>query len=113
MRTGPSQFWLVGPETDDLPAKLHGLCAVTPLSHGRTRIAIAGTPARAVLSTGIALDFHPSAFTPGMFAMTGVHHMPVLVHCTGDDAFDIYALRTFALTVWEWLTDAGLQFAED
>jgi sarcosine oxidase subunit gamma len=110
-RTGPVQFWFVGPANDDLAAKLGSLCIVTPLSHSRTRIALEGEPARAVLAKGIALDFHGDAFTPGMFAMTGLHHTPVLVHCVAQDRFDLYALRTFAVTVWEWLADAALEFA--
>ncbi|MBI2720469.1 MAG: hypothetical protein HY245_16015 [Rhizobiales bacterium] len=111
LRVGPRQFWLVGPETDDLATKLMGVCAATPLSHSRTRIFLEGAPARAVLAKGMALDFHESAFTPGGFAMTGVHHMPLLVHCVSADRFDLYAMRTFAMSVWDWLADAALEFA--
>jgi sarcosine oxidase gamma subunit len=42
--------------------------------------------------------------------MTGIHHTPVLVHCTNENRFEIYALRTFALSVHDWLTDAALEF---
>src|SRR5690349_20512707 len=45
-RIGPTQFWIVGPETDDAAARLQGQCAVTPLSSGRVRIALEGAPAR-------------------------------------------------------------------
>ena len=72
-RTAPRQFWLVGPEKDDIAQKLAGKCIVTPLSHSRTRILIEGPAARAVLAKGMALDFHESVFKPGMFAMTGLH----------------------------------------
>jgi len=112
MRVGPRQFWFVGAEGDELADKLTGLCAVTSLSHSRTRIFLEGAPARDVLAKGIPLDFHENAFKPGMFAMTGLHHTPVLVHCTGRDRFELYALRTFAVTVWDWLTDAALEFAD-
>lgn len=112
MRVGPEQFWFVGPEEDDdFAAKLGSRCAVTPLSHSRTRIFIEGRPARQVLAKGIPLDFHASVFTPGMFAMTGLHHTPVLVHCVTDNRFDLYAMRTFAVSLWDWLTDAALEFA--
>ncbi len=111
MRTGPKQFWFIGAEDDDLAEKLTGLCTVTPLSHSRTRIFLEGAPARDILAKGIPLDFHESAFKPGMFAMTGLHHTPVLVHCLSRDRFELYALRTFALSVWDWLTDAALEFA--
>ncbi len=92
--------------------KLNDVAILTPLSHSRTRIFIEGVPARDVLSKGIPLDFHPTVFKPGMFAMTGIHHTPVLVHCVSDHRFEIYALRTFALSVYDWLTDAALEFVE-
>ncbi len=110
MRVGPQHFWFVGPEEDDLAVKLGGLCAVTPLSHSRTRFFLKGAPARDVLAKGIPLDFHKSAFKPDQFAMTGLHHTPVLVHCVGGNRFELYALRTFAVTVWEWLADAALEY---
>lgn len=109
-RTAPLQFWLVGPEGDDVAQRLAGACIVTPLSHSRTRIFIEGPAAREVLAKGIALDFHETVFTPGMFALTGLHHTPVLVHCTAPHRFELYAMRTFAANVWEWLEDAALEF---
>ena len=112
MRTGENQFWIIGPENDDIAEKLQDIATLTSLSHSRTRIFIEGAPARDVLSKGIPLDFHPSAFKPGTFAMTGLHHTPVLVHCVSDNRFEIYALRTFALSVYDWLMDAALEFAE-
>ena len=110
MRTGEIQFWIIGPENDAIATKLDGVAILTSLSHSRTRIFIDGAPARDVLAKGIPLDFHPAVFKPGMFAMTGVHHTPVLVHCVSDSRFEIYALRTFALSVYDWLTDAALEY---
>ena len=112
MRIGPAQFWIIAPDTDDIAGQLQGLCAVTPLSHGRTRIRLDGTPARDVLAKLMPLDFHGLVFTPGTFAMTGIHHTPVTVHCLSENRFDLYVLRTFALNVWEIITDAGLEFAK-
>ena len=112
MRVGPRQFWLIGGEHDDLTPKLAKFCAITPLSHSRTRILLEGAPARAVLAKGIPLDWHESVFAPGTFALTGLHHMPVMVHCTAPQRFHLYAMRTFALCVWEWLADAALEFAD-
>jgi heterotetrameric sarcosine oxidase gamma subunit len=109
-RTGPQSFWFVGPESDDLAAKLAGKAIVTPLSSSRTRISIEGRAARDVLRKGIPIDLHESVFTPGKFAMTGVHHTPVLLHCTAEQRFELYAMRTFALNLWEWLEDAALEF---
>ncbi len=110
MRIGPAQFWIIAPETDDLAAKLVGTCAVTSLSNSRVRIRLDGAPARDVLSKLMPVDFHPTVFTPGTFAMTGVHHTPVTVHCVADSVFDLYVLRTFALNVWEVISDAALEY---
>ena len=112
-RIGPAQFWIVGPEKDELPARLNGLCAVTPLSHSRTRIALSGAPARAVLAKLIPVDLHETVFTPGSVALTGIHHTPATVHCTGENGFDVYAMRTFALNLWEVITDAARVFSSN
>src|SRR5262245_17180789 len=45
-RTAPLQFWLVGPEGDDVGRRLAGTCVVTPLSHSRTRMFVEGAAAR-------------------------------------------------------------------
>jgi len=63
LRTGPEQFWILGPAADDLAARLQGaidpsIGAVTPLSHSRTRIIVEGAPARELLIQGIPLDLH-------------------------------------------------------
>jgi len=110
-RIGPAQFWIVGPETDDVAAKLHGQCAVTPLTSSRVRIALDGAPARDVLAQLMPADWHASVFTPGSVALTGLHHTPVTVHCTDENAFDIYVMRTFALDVWDAVTDAARAYA--
>ena len=112
LRVGPSQFWVIGAADDDIAAALSGLGAVTPLTHSRTRIALAGVPAREVLAKLVPLDFHSKTFGPGNFAMTGLHHTPVLVHCTGKASFDVYALRTFAMSVWEAIADAALEHSD-
>lgn len=102
LRVGVEQFWIVGPE-----AKLPATILQTPLSSSRCRIELQGKNARHVLSRCAQLDFHESQFRTGHFAMTGIHHTPVLIHCIGENQFHLYALRTFARTVWEWVTDAA------
>jgi len=101
MRVSPSQVWVLG----ELPRTI-GL-HVTPLSSSRTRIAAEGEKARALLSACSAVDFDASTFKSGHFVMTGIHHTPVLIHCRKPNQFHIYAMRSFALSVWEWLVDAA------
>ena len=105
-KVGPTQYWLLNGEVSPTTG-----CYLTPLSSGRTCIAIEGEPARDLLAKCAALDFHPGSFKPGHFAMTGIHHTPVLIQCVAENRFELYVLRTFALDIWEWLSDAALEHA--
>ncbi len=105
-KVSPTQYWLLNGEVSPTVG-----CYLTPLSSGRTVIAIEGEPARDLLAKCAALDFHRSEFKPGTFALTGIHHTPVLIHCVVENRFELYVLRTFALNIWEWLCDAGLEYA--
>jgi heterotetrameric sarcosine oxidase gamma subunit len=113
LKTGPAQFWILGSEEHDLTAQLRAavapaIGAVTPLSHSRARIAVEGEGARVLLAKGIALDLHPEVFRVEHFALTGLHHTPVLLLRSAEDRYEIFALRTFALSVWDWLIDAAM-----
>jgi heterotetrameric sarcosine oxidase gamma subunit len=99
-RIGPRQIWLL----DGTIEPATGIF-ITPLSSSRTRIMLEGAAAREVLAACAAIDFGSHAFQPGQFAMTGIHHTPVLIHCAGTNAFHVYAMRTFARAVWDWLVD--------
>jgi heterotetrameric sarcosine oxidase gamma subunit len=118
LKTGPEQFWILGPAADDIAARLQAavdpaIGAVTPLSHSRTRILVEGAPARDLLAKGIPLDLQSEAFRPGRFALTGLHHTPVLLLHSAQNRYEIFAMRTFALSVWEWLADAALPWGYD
>jgi methylglutamate dehydrogenase subunit D len=104
MRVSPTQIWSLN-ETVEAPN-----CFITPLSSSRTRIEISGAPARDVLAKCAAIDFHKDEFRPGTFVMTGIHHVPVLIHCVAGEIFHLYVLRTFALSIWDHVTDAALEF---
>jgi methylglutamate dehydrogenase subunit D len=105
LKTAPQQFWIVGSgdQKFDVPVD----CFATSLTSSRFRICLDGVPAREVLAKCAAIDFHPQAFKPQQFAMTGIHHIPVLIHCIAADTFHTYTSRTFALHLWEVLVDAG------
>jgi sarcosine oxidase subunit gamma len=118
LKTGPEQFWIIAGDGQDLIPALQS--AITPatgsltsLSHSRTCIVIEGPHVRDVLAMGVALDFHPDAFRPNCFALTGLHQTPILIHRSGESRYELYAMRTFAIWVWERLTDAALPFGYD
>ncbi|MFZ1904752.1 MAG: sarcosine oxidase subunit gamma family protein [Steroidobacteraceae bacterium] len=115
LKTGPEQFWIITRASEDLTtafeaAVTYDIGTVTPLSHSRTCIFVEGLSARELLATGIALDLHPAAFQLDSFALTGLHHTPILIHRSGDNRYELYVMRTFALWAWEWLTDAALPY---
>ena len=100
-RTAPHQVLVIGPELETR------LCMATPLSSGRCRIEITGPKARALLSACAAIDFSPRAFGQNAYVMTGIHHMPVLIHALSDEVFHLYGHRSFAQSLWDWLVDAA------
>ena len=103
-RISPTQIWSLN-EPIAAPN-----CFVTPLSSSRTRIEISGSPARDVLAKCAAIDFHKNEFKAGTFAQTGIHHVPVFIHCVASEIFHLYVMRTFALSIWDYVTDAALEF---
>jgi sarcosine oxidase subunit gamma len=109
-RVGPKQVWIAGGPGYQLPKDLALAHAAISMSHSRVRLLIEGSAARDLLSKGIALDFHSSAFEPGQFALTGLDHTPVLVLCNGAESFHLFSLSTFAVSVWDWLMDAALEY---
>jgi methylglutamate dehydrogenase subunit D len=103
-RISPTQIWVLGEAISG--DKIY----TTPLSSSRTRITLAGENGRTVLAKLAFIDFHQKAFKPSMFAQTGIHHTPVLIHCVDENTFHIYAMRSFAMSVWDAVTDAALEF---
>jgi len=116
LRTGPEQIWFVAPEgraglepalrADVAP----GSGVVTSLSHSRSRIFIEGARVRDTLAKEIAVDLDPNVFGVDRFVLTGFDHTPILLHRTGAERYEVYVMRTFALTVWGRLTDMALEF---
>jgi len=113
--TGSGRWLVVEPESRDLAKLLAERCApevaaVTDLSHARTVIRTAGKAARAVLAKLCTLDFDPPAFPAGTCAQTQLGQIGALTDCRAADAFDIAVYRGFAVSAWEMLTDAALEF---
>jgi sarcosine oxidase subunit gamma len=96
---------------EQIPAPLG---AVTDLSHARIAIRVTGPKAAWVLAKGLALDLHPAAFPPLKVAQSAVHEVGVIVRrlssgSSGNDSFDLYVYRGFALSFWDWLTEAAAE----
>lgn len=100
-RTAPDRLLLEG--CGDLTAHGSAELMVLDLGHARTVITLEGPAARDLLSQVIAIDFTAGAFDAGEFLQTGIHHVGVLIHCTGSNRFEILVPCTWAETIWEVL----------
>lgn len=79
------------------------------LSHSRTIIRIKGPRARDLLNRGLSTDLRAGSFPDGSFAGGAIHLVGVnLHHC--DGGFDLYIPRSFAVTLWEFLTETAAQW---
>jgi methylglutamate dehydrogenase subunit D len=111
-RTAPDAWWVVTPQPQVISQLASAVPVtagtVTSLSHSRVCLAVDGPDARAVLAGGISVDLHPHSFAVGAFAQTALHHTGVLLERRAQDRYELYVLRTFALSTWEWLLDAAL-----
>lgn len=82
---------------------------VTDLSHARFRIRVQGPKARDILQSGIAIDLRDAAFPQGHSAPVAFRDIAVVLHAEGNETFDLYVFRSYALSLWEWLADAARQ----
>ena len=98
-RIAPDKLLLEG--ADDLTSHTAADLMVLDLGHARAAITLEGAAARDLLAQLIAIDTAPSAFGPGEFLQTGIHHVGVLIHCTGENSFDILVPGTWSETVWD------------
>lgn len=116
--TGPGCWLLVASGRDgeawerELGEALAGQgAALNDLSHGRCVIRIAGSAARDVLAAGCALDTDACAFHAGSCRATNLGPFAVVIHALGSaDGFDVYLMRSFAQSAWEWLLEAAAEY---
>ncbi len=112
---GPGQYLAVSSRRHEqqLSAALNealagtGACAVD-VSHARTLLRLAGPASRDLLAKGCPLDLDVMA--SGDCAPTVVSHFNVLLHCDGEDAFELWVTRSFAQSFLEWLLHAGAEY---
>jgi sarcosine oxidase subunit gamma len=112
---GPYKWWII--ETDrrslaeSIARELGDGAAVTAQGHGRSCVRLSGLSARDLLAKGCTLDFHPGKFSAGHCAQTNLGHVNALIMCIDDEpTFDLFVMRSFAVSFWEWMTDAAQEF---
>jgi sarcosine oxidase subunit gamma len=113
--TGPGRWLVVELESRDLASLLAQHCpgdvaAITDLSHARTALRVEGRRVRLLLAKLCTLDVDPAVFPPGSCAQTQFGQIGVLLHCREEHGFDMFMFRGFAVTAWEVVVDAALEF---
>lgn len=84
--------------------------AVVDLSHARIVLRIAGEHSRDLLARGCSLDLHPRKFAAGECAQSLLGQVSVLLHRREAETFDLFVARSYAVSVWDWLTGAAAGF---
>jgi heterotetrameric sarcosine oxidase gamma subunit len=107
---GPSIWLFVGEPPVPLTFLDQAFDVALDVSDGWTRLVVSGRRSTELLAKGCALDFHPSRFPPGSCAATGFARMRVIVWRSLDARFDLFVGRSYALSLWDWLAEAALEF---
>jgi sarcosine oxidase subunit gamma len=107
---GPSIWLFVGEPPTAGSSFGEAFDAAVDVSDGWTRLVVNGKRSTELLAKGCALDFHPSRFPPGSCAATGFARMRTIVWRSLDARFDLLVGRSYALSFWDWLAEAALEF---
>ena len=107
---GPDE-WLIrtedGEETSlaaEMRARARGRhVAITVVSDAYVVYRVQGRDSREVLCQGTGIDLHPSVFPPGRCVRTVYGKSTVILHYSGDGCYEIYAWRSYARYLGEYL----------
>ena len=82
-----------------------------PMLDLRAQFELAGPHAEDVLRKGCAIDLHSRAFAAGDCALTSLARVRVaLRQCDESPVYQLYVERSYAPYLWDWLTDAMMEF---
>jgi heterotetrameric sarcosine oxidase gamma subunit len=116
--TGPGEWLLVSPPIG--AARLHNVLAPELTTHGLALVdltdglavfEVSGSAVREVLAKSCGLDLDRLRFRAGQCARTRFAQIPVVIDCTQDSGiFELYAPRSYAHYLKDWLLDAAVGF---
>ncbi|EKE17303.1 MAG: Sarcosine oxidase, partial [uncultured bacterium] len=114
---GPNRWYVLSPYQNGkaTEAKLRAMesnktIAITDVSHAWNVIRLNGRHARDVLAKLCSIDLHPSTFKVGSCAQTELRGLYIVLHATNFENFEIFVMRSFLLTIWDWLQDAAAEY---
>ncbi len=88
-----------------------GHAAVTEVGEALTVIGLGGRRACDLLAKGCTIDLHPRAFGAGQCVNTLLAKAQVTLHQIDDaPTYSLYVQRSFAVYLWRWILDAGLEY---
>lgn len=116
--TGPGHWLITCPEAQRpglearLRTALEGMTgALTDVGAGFAVLNLSGPAAADVLAQGCTIDLDPAVFPEGACAMTALARMRVVIHrMPRAGGYDVYVARSFAGSLWQWVTVAALEF---
>lgn len=114
---GPGE-WLVVSESvaaDTIARQLSDLgsarASFVDQSDGRVVLRIHGPKVRGILAKCTALDMHPDLFEIGQSTNCQICHVAANLARTGQDAFEIIVMRSFAGFLFDEMREMGREFA--
>jgi heterotetrameric sarcosine oxidase gamma subunit len=105
---GPMEWLLIEHSINDLRRRLkegdpRTFARLTDVSGAFTSFSIRGAYARIVLASDIGAPLAVSTAEPGHYARTRLGQIDVILHCTGENAFEVHVDRSLADNFESWL----------
>lgn len=115
LKLGPNEWLLVAtPEKPWSETMAVPGATLTDISHARVAVLVDGDKSRDMLMKGCAIDLHPRQFPPGTCIQTTIAKIGVILHkLPNDSGFMLYAARSYAGSIWHWLTSAANEYGYD
>ena len=119
LATAPGAWLALSLQAHDIDARLGAdvgdLASVADQSDGYAVLRLSGPRVRDTLAKGFSVDLHPTRFGPGSAAVTSVAHMgAILWRMLGADtpapAFHLAVFRSYAESVWHWLSISAAEY---
>ena len=108
---GPDAYLCVGGADADSDALQAWFRVVVDVSSAWIHLAVVGPKAAELLRKGCAIDLHERMSPTGACSATGYARMRVVLWRTSAEArYDMLVGRSYALSLWAWLTEAAAQY---
>jgi heterotetrameric sarcosine oxidase gamma subunit len=104
----PSEWLLMNYPLHELRRRLggrtgRGLTRLTDVSASFISLRVEGTAAREVLAADIGAPWMPQRGKPGQYVRTRLGQVEVVLHCLGEDLFELHIDRSLADYLEGWL----------